>query len=496
MNSKQMVMKKIIISIAVILSLSAMTLNAQQNLRTGYFMDGYTYAYKMNPAFQGERGFLAIPVLGKTSLGIESNLSLSTFLYPTSDGKLATFLHPDVSADEFLGNMKYGNKVIANVDLPVIAFGFRTGKAYHTLDLSLRVDAGANLSKDLFRFMKVGSSDGTTSWNISDLGVRAEARAELAYGYSRKFGENVTAGARVKMLVGLARADVDMENMNFKLSGEEWAVNAKGAASLAGPIRISTMGETGTASDPSQNNYLDWGSIGIPPVEELISYIKSPSSLGFAVDFGVSVDFLKYLTVSASINDLGFISWKDMMRASTPETEWSFRGFENLSLDDGSAVEEQFGEIADEFLNAVNVSRDGIDDKASCSLSATAHVGIEARVPFYERLTFGLLGTHRFAGAYSWTEGRLSANLALLRGFAISGSYAFSTFGSSLGAAMNLHFSGVTLFAGLDSFSPLLEVTPAYYIPVKSWNTNVNFGLNIAFGKYNGPYPKKKKVRD
>ena len=67
MNSKQMVMKKIIISIAIILSLSAMTLNAQQNLRTGYFMDGYTYAYKMNPAFQGERGFLAIPVLGKTS---------------------------------------------------------------------------------------------------------------------------------------------------------------------------------------------------------------------------------------------------------------------------------------------------------------------------------------------------------------------------------------------------------------------------------------------
>ena len=61
---------------------------------------------------------------------------------------------------------------------------------------------------------------------------------------------------------------------------------------------------------------------------------------------------------------------------------------------------------------------------------------------------------------------------------------------------MNLHFSGVTLFAGLDSFSPLLEVTPAYYIPVKSWNTNINIGLNIAFGKYNGPYPKKKKVRD
>ena len=114
-------------------------------------------------------------------------------------------------------------------------------------------------------------------------------------------------------------------------------------------------------------------------------------------------------------------------------------------------------------------------------------------MPFYERLTFGLLGTHRFAGAYSWTEGRLSANLALLRGLGLSGSYAISTMGNSLGAAVNFHAPGFTLFLGLDSFLPLLEVTPKYYIPVKSWNTNVNIGLDIAFGKYNGKYPKKKK---
>lgn len=492
-----MMMKKLVFSIAVLLSMVfAVSSSAQQNLRTGYFLDGYTYGYKMNPAFQGERGFIAIPVLGKTSIGIESNLSLSTFLYPTADGKLATFLHPDVSADDFLRNMKHGNKILANVDVPVIAFGFRTGKAYHTLDLSVRTDIGANLSKDLFSFMKIGSSDGTTSWNISDLGVRADARLELAYGYSRKFGENITAGARVKMLMGVARADLSMDNMNFKLSEDEWAVNAKGKFSLSGPIQIRTQGETGSASDPSQNDYLDWDSVEMYPAEELVDYFKSSPSMGFAVDLGVSVNLLKYLTVSAAVTDLGYISWKNMTSASTPQTSWSFKGFDNLDLNEDSAIEEQFGDIGDEFLNALNVSKDDVGSKASTPLSATAYIGIEARMPFYERLTFGLLGTHRFAGAYSWTEGRVSANLALLRGLALSGSYAISTFGSSLGAALNIHFSGVTLFAGLDSFTPLLDVTPTYYIPVKSWNTNVNLGLNIAFGKYNGPYPKKKKVKE
>ncbi len=489
-------MKKLIISLVAVLSAAALQLNAQQNLRTGYFLDGYTYGYKMNPAFQGERGFFAVPVLGKTSFAIESNLSLSSLLYPTSDGKLATFLHPDVSADDFLKNMKYGNMIMANLDLPVLAFGFRTGKAYHTFDLSVRADVGANLSRDLFAFMKIGSSDGTTAWNISDLGARAEARLELAYGYSRKFGDNITAGARVKVLMGLARAEIAMDNMDLKLSGEEWAVNAKGNASLSGPVSIRTLGETGKAEDPSQNDLLDWGSFSVPSVTEMLDYYRNPSSLGFALDLGVSIDLLKYLTLSASVTDLGFISWGDMMTASTPQAEWSFDGFEDLSFEDGAPIEEQFGSLGDELMNAINVKRDGVTEKASFPLAATVHLGLEARMPFYERLTFGLLGTHRFAGPYSWTEGRLSANLALLRGFGLSGSYAISTFGNSLGGALNFHASGFTLFLGLDSFLPLLDVTPKYYIPVKSWNTNVNLGLNIAFGKYNGQYPKNKKKKD
>ena len=60
----------------------------------------------MNPAIQGERGFLSFPALGKVGVGVESNLGLSTFLYPSADGTLKTFLHPDVTNKEFLDKMK------------------------------------------------------------------------------------------------------------------------------------------------------------------------------------------------------------------------------------------------------------------------------------------------------------------------------------------------------------------------------------------------------
>ena len=146
-------MRKIIYMILTALTLSVSAF-AQQNLRTAYFLDGYTYSYKFNPAFQGERGFLAIPIIGKTGVGLESSFALSSFLYPTADGKLATFMHPSVSSEDFLGPLKDYNRLNLNLDVPVFALGLYTGKLYHTFDVSARVDAGIGLPKSLLKFMK------------------------------------------------------------------------------------------------------------------------------------------------------------------------------------------------------------------------------------------------------------------------------------------------------------------------------------------------------
>ena len=281
-----------------------------------------------------------------------------------------------------------------------------------------------------------------------------------------------------------------MNEMNLKLSSEEWAVNAKGSASISGPVEIRTKGQTGTAQGAEDKDLIDFSSLALKSENEIIEYLKDPA-LGFAVDLGVSADVLEWLTLSAAVTDLGKIGWKDVMTASTPETSWSFDGFEDLSLNADAEISQEFESLVSEFSDALNIKKDGFSEKMSTPLSATAHLGVEARLPFYERLSIGVLGTHHFAGAYSWTEGRASINWALLRIFAISGSYAVSTHGSSLGAACNIHLPGLTLFAGVDSFLPLLNVTPTY-IPIDNCNTNLTVGLNISFGKYHGRFPKNK----
>jgi hypothetical protein len=123
-------------------------------------------------------------------------------------------------------------------------------------------------------------------------------------------------------------------------------------------------------------------------------------------------------------------------------------------------------------------------------LSMTTHVGIEFRMPFWQRLSAGVLGTYRFDGPYSWWEARGSINWALFRWLSFSASYAQSTFGESYGGAVNFHPNGLNIFVGLDSFKPALNLSKQY-IPVDSFNTTLAVGINFAFGKYHGRVPRK-----
>lgn len=174
----------IVIFAFVLSSVAAVSVRAQQNnLRTAYFLDGYTYNYKLNPALAPERGFFAVPAVGNLGIGLESDLALSTFLYPTADGKMMTFLDDRVSNETFLNKLNKRNLLNANANVSLIALGFRTGKSYHTLDLSAKANINANLPKDLFAFIKTGTENGASSWDISNAGIHADTYLELAYGF-------------------------------------------------------------------------------------------------------------------------------------------------------------------------------------------------------------------------------------------------------------------------------------------------------------------------
>ena len=475
-------MKRIVkaLSVAALACMSVFSAQGQQNLRTAYFLDGYTYNYKLNPAFAPERPFTAFPLLGNLGIGVESNLALSTFLYPTGNGNLTTFLSPTVPDAEFLKKLNNVNQLNFGINETIMATGFRTGKAFHTIDIALKADVGASLPKDLFAFVKTAGSTGATSWDISRIGIRTNARMEVAYGYSRPIFEGLRVGARVKLLMGLVNANAIIDNMTLNMTGQEWSVKAHGKAEIAGPISFGTI---------DGSNEIDFEDIKVPEdMEQINEYLSSPS-IGLAFDLGASYDFLDYFTASIAVQDLGFINWNNTTTAEMPGAEWKFNGFGTISPD--AEIGDQLSDMADDLLGMLKMEMTGNAQKKSNALSATIHAAVEARMPFYERLSFGILGTVRADGPCSWTEGRLIMSVSPVNILSAAASYAISDFGHSLGAVLNIHLPGFNLYAGIDSILPIMNVTPQF-IPIDALNTNLTMGLTFAFGKAEGRYRNNK----
>lgn len=458
---------------ALLLVLSCLSVNGQ-NLRSGYFLDGYTYRHKMNPAFGGERGYIAIPIAGYTSLGVETSLSLSNILFPTADGGITTFLDPAISVDKVMSGIADINPLAINTDISLISVGFNRKKSYHTIDFSFKADGMANIPADVFSWAK----EQKDNFNMSGLGLNAEARMQLSYGYSRSIGKHIRVGARAKLIAGMAKANYSFDYLELKSNSDEYIVKVSGNGYMSAPVAIQTEG-------PDKHIV----GMNILPQQEIGAFLDNAASYGAAFDLGISVDLFKYLTLSAAVLDLGFISWNGITQLKSKDSEINSNDIID-QFDPNADIEGQLEHLADELLEVASIYVTETDGKTKDMLGVTTHLAAEFRMPFWERLAVGALYTGHVDANESWNEFRGSINCAPLRWLSITGNYAYSTFGHSYGAALNIHPALINLFVGLDSFKPVFNISD-FSIPSNPLNTNLAFGLNITFGKYRGRYPKK-----
>lgn len=456
---------------------------AQDANRSGYFLDGYTFRHALNPAFAPERNYVSIPVLGNFGVSAMSNMGVNTFIYKSQahPGQLTTFLNKEVSADEFLGKLNNNNNINARLGLNIISFGFRGLGGYNTVNIGTRVDVAANLPKDLFTFMKLGQTGPNTQYDFKNIRLKGSAYAEVALGHQHKITNELSIGAKVKFLLGIGHLDANIKTMDVTLGHDKWAVRAQGEMSIgAGSgLYVPTNKESGKDLDKVDKwNQIDYDGI------EYNSF--GLAGFGMAFDLGATYDMSRFvdgLTLSASLIDLGWIGWNNAVKACTPQTSWEFDGFKEVAIMDSQEpdyknLEDQLDDMWDGLEDVANFEKVGNGGNTT-ALAATFSLGAEYKMPFYRNLTGGFLFTQRFAGCFSWTEGRFSANVKPTKWFDASINYGASTFGSSFGWMINFHPCGFNLFVGSDH--QFFKVTPQF-VPVGHLSAQLTLGLNITFG--------------
>lgn len=459
--------------LAAFVLVALMTVGASaQTLRTGYFLDGNLFSYRLNPALQPARGYFSIPVLGGINLNTTGNVGMSNFLYdsPLNNDKLVTFMHSSVSADEFLGNLEDKNNFRMNLDVTLFSVGFYAFGGFNTIDLTMRSQTGMNLPYDLFRFMKVMGAD---KYSFGDIEMQSKNYADLSIGHSHDINENLTIGARAKFLFGLGYANAVFNKMDIAMSGDKWVIAADAQADIALGGAFTHSKEKSAPGRAVVDGYDD---------------IKAGlQGFGMGVDLGATYDFsgvlVDGLVVSASLTDLGYISWNKTARAAiNPENPYEFSGFTEMSIhSNGTATLDDQWETTQDELEDFFTLEDKGEGKVKTGLGAKMNIAAEYKMPFYKKLSAGVLYTHCFDDLFSYDQTTVMLSVSPLKVFDLAVSSSFSDFGTGFGAMANLHCPGFSFFLGTDCF---LSKVGKQYIPLENMNASVSFGVNIGFGRH------------
>lgn len=484
------------------LAVTGSALAQTQSSRSAYFLEGSTYRHELNPAFIGERGYFSFPALGNLDFGVQSTAGIGSFLYKLPDGRLTTFMHESVSGQEFVDGLPNRFKLGADVNENIFSLGFHAWGGFNTLGISIKSDTRVNVPSELFKFMKLGMASETGSqYIVNGLNMMSTNYAEIAFGHARTINNHLTVGAKLKALVGLAKANVRIDKLTITASQDAWTITPQGAelyASAKGLI-VPTKGETGNYQKDdyildANGNRTDQLKTG---TDQQIDYDGvdfddkniGPTGFGLALDLG-AVYKLGDWQFSAAVLDLGFIGWKNTVKG-TMSNDFEFSGFENIAVKDtegnANSLENQSDALLDDLKDMAKFTKEADGMKRTTALAATLNFGAQYTLPAYDRLNFGLLSTTRLQGKHTWTEARLSANVSPLSGFEASVNYALSNFGSAAGLMLNFHPRGFNFFVAADV--PLGKLEPAYCAPIGRAALNVNLGINFTFGsKYKRQY--------
>ena len=472
-----------LIGVFFIMLVCTLSANAQF-LRTSYFMEGTHYRQQLNPALTPTKGYFNLPVIGAVNATVGStSLGYQDIIDIIDDGD-DFYTKPD-----FMNRLKDNNKLNVNFSTEILSAGWYKGKNFWSFNIGLRTDIGANLTKNMFTFLNemetVEENWRNSNYDISGQQLNINAYTEIGLGLSRQINSRLTVGARVKALLGIGNMELKLNRvaMSANLPSDQ-QINQWSSESYWNSMTPSQAAQAAQELKDKFNNYHANLTVGAElkssfkglelQEEEGKDYVTDfdfdsgklgIAGYGFGIDLGASYKILDNLTVSASVLDLGFISWSKSstkiasanpdpidIKGSTyanmvdPNNPNTVMNAVNQLQNDAQGYMDRVtnGDVLDYDMLQLEVS-DAKESRKS-RLASTLVLGAEYGF-FNNKLAVGVLSTTRFVQPDALTELTFSANYRPKSWFNVALSYsAIQSAGKSFGQGLKLG----PLFVGTD----------------------------------------------
>ena len=427
---------------------------AAQSLQGSYFFERSVQRNKLNAAFAPQVNYISVPALGMASIDVYSNVGLANFHFPTGAGT-ATFMHPDVSADQFLGQLPAASPyVFETLQVDLLGAGLRIGgQGYLTVALSANQDAWANVPNDVFRYAKQGGDS-----FLEGPALNARGYGMLSVGYSHdlsEYVEGLRVGGRLKLLAGLFAGGMRLTTVDVSTGSDA--------------VTVTTAGDGWLSGGQFAGSKLKLGDIGF-------------NGFGIAADLGVEYrlkfdGFVNGINLSAAVNDLGTpLRYNKHLSGFSIGGTASYTGFGTLGADtDYKAILDQF---VKDLKSMTEVSEVDPEQPEAYRTGVTARAGLE--VPFLqEMMSVGMLYTH-YAGPFlQYDNLTASCNLTPLHWLNLGVHYTF------LGPANRLGFYAEFTPNKIAGFFFGLEratfKTNRQHLAISNFTGSSCFGVNVVF---------------
>ncbi len=446
----------------------AFSANAQF-LRTSYFMEGTHYRQQLNPALTPERGYVNIPVIGSINATVSSTSLGYQDIIDIIDNGDDFYTKPD-----FMNRLKDKNKLNVNFGTEILSAGWYKGKNFWSVNVGLRADVGATVSKSLFQFLN--EVDGMTEWqnqrfNIGGQEVDVQTYTEIGVGFARRLTDRLSVGAKVKGLLGIGNMNLKVRQgyLNAMLPSEtriNEISNTQLGSNWESQIAALKSEINGYNADLQVDATLESSFKGLELLENENGYVDEMdfdagklgvAGWGLGIDLGASYKVMDNFTVSASVLDLGFLTWsKNSTQIATTNRNIAMKGADYVkrleaatTLDQAQQALNDFGTESQDFLNRagggdvldfemLQMTAEQADKSRKSSLAATVVVGAEYGF-LDNKLTVGALSTTRFVQPNTLTELTFSANYRPKDWCDVALSYSvIQSAGKSFGLALRL----------------------------------------------------------
>ena len=464
------------VKIILFFALLCATVNGQvRQPHSLYFMETIPQISQMNPAFQPRaNGYIAI----NANVDFLSDLAVK-YIFQKQGNKWYTPIEKQYDYNKLYKSIgKKATMVNIGADID-IGFGFRKDNGYFSFGISEHLFGNFALPSDLFKITDEFLPN-NTNLDFSPLRTQGMAYTQILIGYSTKVNNRLSVGVNIKPLFGQAAVATKIDKFQLQTSEKQWDLDAKGSIYSSLPIEEVVTDAEGKIKEINFKDFKDY------KIKDVVKdYGFSLINPGIAIDLGAAYQINERFNVSASLNNLGFISWNNDLNGITFDGKYTFNGlYYDASKDD--KIKDLFKNLGDSIADAMNYVVQ--HDKFKTMLSPVLHVG--ATYSLSKSMSVGLLSRSVFWQTGVCQSFNASFNLQPYNFFSLNANATYQV-------KSNVYLGGGFMFLiGPLQVYLLADYAPIYYstytingnkfsgIPERQKTITVRTGINFIFGRH------------